>query len=136
VRFTGTVAGTTSTLAATINGVQLASQPAVTVVPGAPNRTQTEASFANSDVAAGDTDVLTIQVKDAAGNAIPDLLNGNFVFGLSGSSTGAFGTVTETSTPGTYTVTFTAGTAGTASQLSISVAGILIGEKPKVTVTV
>ena len=52
-----------------------------------------------------------------------------------GTSTGSFGTVTETATPGTYTTVFTGATAGSASSVLLAIDSILLNEQPKVKVT-
>jgi hypothetical protein len=134
--FTGILAGSASTLEVEVDGMELDTQPAVQVTPGAANGTKSTDSFATPTVAAANTDTLTMTVKDTAGNAITGLTNSDFVFGLfGGTSTGSFGTVTETQTPGTYTVAFTGEFAGTTTTLSIEVSEVLLGTKSKVTVT-
>jgi hypothetical protein len=87
-------------------------------------------------VIVGSTDIVTIVVRDAFGNAVSGLASNAFHFTLSGgTSAGVFGVVTETSTPGTYTVTFTGTTAGSASTLTATVNGATILAGPTVTVT-
>jgi hypothetical protein len=87
-------------------------------------------------VASGGTDVLTVVVKDGAGNAITGLAGSAFGFSLSGgTSRGTFGPVTATATPGTYTATFTATTAGTASAVTATVTGVTLATHPTVQVT-
>jgi len=135
VTFIGSTAGTTSTLTVTVGGVQLGSQPTVTVTPVAVSAANSTVSFASSSVLAGSTDVVTIGIKDAAGNAITRLPNSDFVFHLAGgTSAGSFGSVTETATPGTYTVVFTGVTAGTASALTLAVDLVSLSAHPAVTV--
>ncbi|HLN29925.1 MAG TPA: IPT/TIG domain-containing protein [Gemmataceae bacterium] len=93
-------------------------------------------SFATSTVTAGNADVLTILVKDTSGNLVSGLTNSAFSLNLSGgTSTGAFGAVSETATKGTYQATFTGATAGTASTLTVTVSGVTLTTKPAVTVT-
>jgi hypothetical protein len=93
-------------------------------------------SFASSTVASGGTDLLTIIVKDAGGNAVSGLGSSAFGFALSGgTSAGTFGAVTETATRGTYTATFTGTAAGTASTLTVIVSGVALTTRPAVTVT-
>ncbi len=134
--FTGTTAGTTSTLTTTVGGVTLGSTPTVQVSVGAISGTISTASFATATDASGSIDTLTIVVEDAAGNAISGLAGSAFGLGLSGgASTGTFGAVSETSPPGTYTATFTADTAGTASALTVTVSGITLTHKPAIRVT-
>ncbi len=134
--FIGVLAGTSTTLEVKIGGVQLVTQPSVQVTPGSVNAAKSIASFATPSVKTGNTDTLTITVKDANGNAITGLGDSDFFLGLfGGTSSGSFGTVTETQTPGTYTVVFTGEFAGTATTLSIRVDGVLLVTKPKVIVT-
>lgn len=134
--FTGATAGTASTLTLKINGVQLTSQPQVTVTTGSVSGTKSTVSFASSTNTSGTTDAVTIVVEDAGGNAITGLANSAFAFSLgSGTSTGTFGTVSATSTPGTYTTTFTGVTAGTASTLTLKVNSVQLSSQPQVTVT-
>ena len=93
-------------------------------------------SFGSSPVASGIPDVLTIVVEDTTGNAVTGLASGSFGFTLSGgTSAGTFSTVTETATPGVYTVTFTGTTAGTASTLTATVNGVTLAAQPTVQVT-
>jgi hypothetical protein len=135
VTFTGTTSGTASSVTATINGVAVAAQPAIKIIPGAVSPANSTVSFATSTVAPGGTDTVTIVVEDAAGNAITGLSSSSFGFSLSdGTSAGTFGIVTETTTKGTYTVTFTGITAGTASTLTTTVTGIILDAAPIVTV--
>jgi hypothetical protein len=134
--FTGTIAGTASTLTASVTGVALTSTPTITVTPGTVSSTTSTARFATPAVASGGTDTVTVVVKDAAGNAVPGLASGAFGFSLAGgTSAGTFGTVAETATTGTYTATFTAITAGTASTLTVTVSGIVLSPKPTLTIT-
>jgi hypothetical protein len=132
--FTGSIAGTATTVNLAIGGVQLSSQPTVQVTPGAVSSIKSSASFETSSVLAGGTDTLTIQAKDAAGNAITGLIDTQFILSLSGSSVGKFGTVTETTTPGTYTASFTGESAGKPSILGIEIGSIVLIKKPIVTV--
>ncbi|QJW99065.1 beta strand repeat-containing protein [Frigoriglobus tundricola] len=135
VTFIGSTAGTTSTLTVTVGGVQLSSQPSVQVTPIAVNAANSTASFASTSVLAGGTDVVTIRVKDAAGNAITRLPGSDFVLHLAGgTSTGSFGPVTETATPGTYTAVFTGTTTGTPSTLALTVHLVSLAAQPAVTV--
>jgi hypothetical protein len=134
--FTGTTAGTASALTATVSGVTLTTKPTVTVTPGAVSSANSTATFATSTVTSGSTDILTVTLKDAAGNAITGLANTSFSLVLSGgTSAGTFAGVIESATKGTYTTTFTGTTAGTADTLTVSVSGIALAAKPTVQVT-
>jgi Hypothetical glycosyl hydrolase family 15/Invasin, domain 3 len=133
--FTGTTAGTASTLTAVVNGVTLTSQPTVTVTVGPVSGSTSTASFASPTVASGSTDVLTLVVEDAAGNAVTGLSGSAFALSLAGgTSTGTFSAVTATATKGTYTVTFTATTAGTADTLTATVSSVVLTTKPTIQV--
>jgi hypothetical protein len=136
VLFTGTTSGTASTLTTTVNGTSLSSTPTLIVTVGPVSAATSTVSFASSTIAPGGTDTVTITVADANGNAITGLGNSAFSFALSGgTSQGTFGTVTETSTKGTYSVTFTGTTAGTVSTLTTTVNGVILNSKPTVQVT-
>jgi hypothetical protein len=135
--FTATTSGTASTLTTTISGVTLTTKPTITVTPGSVSGAKSTVGFASPTVTSGNTDAVTIVVKDAASNAIAGLTNSAFSFSLSGgTSTGSFGSVTETATKGTYTETFTAGTPGTVTTLTATVNGVVLNTKPTVQVTV
>jgi hypothetical protein len=84
--------------------------------------------LATASVTQGATDLLTIVVKDAAGNPVSGLASSAFGFNLAGgTSAGTIGTVTESATKGTYTATFTATIAGTADALTVSVNNVSVG---------
>jgi hypothetical protein len=133
--FTGTTAGTVSTLTVTAGGVTLTTQPTITVTTGSVSASTSTVSFASPTVAAGNTDVVTIVVKDGAGNPISGLASSAFSLALSGgTSAGTFSAVTATSTAGTYTSTFTGTTAGTASTLTATVSSVILNATPTVQV--
>ncbi len=135
VSFTGAVAGTARKIRITVDGELLAARPIIEVTPGAVSGTKSKVTVAAASLKAGKTEVVTIKVKDTAGNTIPDLLAADFSFALSvGTSLASFGTVTPTSTPGTYHVVMTGVTAGTAAELMVEVNGVTITTQPKVTV--
>lgn len=137
VTFTGTTAGTVSTLTATVVGVQLDSQPTIQVNPEPVSGSLSTVSFASSNDTSGTIDDVTITVKNVLGVAMTGLASSAFDFSLtSGSSTGSFGTVTESSTPGTYNVAFTGAIAGTASMLILDVQNVPVATEPEVTVKV
>jgi hypothetical protein len=135
--FTGLLSGTANSLTLKVSGVQLTTQPRVTVTPGAVNGTKSTVTFAAATDSSGTPDTVTIVVKDAAGNAVTGLASSAFAFSLAGgTSTGSFGTVTETATHGTYTAAFTGAIAGTASTLTLNVNSVQVATEPKVTVKV
>jgi hypothetical protein len=134
-QFTGAGAGSASMLTCSVSGVQLSSHPQVLVTPGAPSSSRSTVSLASGTVAAGSNDLVTIVVKDESGNAVTGLSPDDFAFALAGGqSSGVFGTVSETSTKGTYTAEFTGGTAGTTSSVTVTVNNVLLASSPQLTV--
>jgi hypothetical protein len=127
-------AGTGYTLQATDGTLGAATSAAFNIV--SVSATMSAVSFASPTVAPGNTDLVTLVVKDMAGNAVTGLSGSAFVLTLSGgTSAGTFGPVTETATHGTYTTTFTATSPGTASTLTATVSGIALTFRPTLTVT-
>jgi hypothetical protein len=134
--FTGVLAGSATPLEIEVNGVSLSIPPTVQVNPGFAYAAKSTAGFANPTVVSGKMDILTITVKDANGNPITKLTDIDFVLSLlGGTSSGSFGTVMETKTPGTYAMIFTGEFADTTTYLSVTVSGVLFSKKLKVTVT-
>ncbi|HEY2911635.1 MAG TPA: FG-GAP repeat protein, partial [Gemmataceae bacterium] len=133
--FTGNLAGTASTLTAKVNGVSLTAQPTVQVTAGPISASKSTVNFASATDVAGATDLVTIAVKDAAGNAISGLTNTDFALSLTGASQGSFGIVAETTTTGTYKTLFTGLATGTPSTLSTTVQGVSLTVHPTVQVT-
>jgi hypothetical protein len=133
--FTGTTAGTVSTLTVKVNGVSLSTTPTITVIPGSVSASNSSASFATSTVTVNNTDLVTIVVKDAAGNAIIGLASSAFAFALSGgTSNGTFGSVAATSTAGTYTTNLTGTATGSTATLTVTVSGVGLSSQPTVQV--
>ncbi len=133
VDFTGTTAGSASKLTAKVSGVTLNTKPAVQVVAGGVSASKSKVSFASSIVASGSTDVITIAVKDNDSNPITGLAGSAFSLALEGGvSAGTFGAAAATTTPGTYTVVFTATTAGSVSTLTTKVSGVTLTTMPTV----
>src|SRR6185312_5665382 len=122
--FTGIAAGTASTLSTKVGSVLLNSQPTIQVAALPISGSNSTVSFANPTDVSGSTDLVTIVVKDTGNNAVTGLANAAFVLTLAGGSTGSFGTVTETATPGTYTTNFTGNLAGAAATLTTKVNGV------------
>ena len=103
------------------------------MVAGGISGAKSAISFATPTVASGSTDVITIAVKDNNGNPITGLASSAFSFALAGGkSAGKFGSVSATTTPGTYAVVFTGTKAGTASTLTAKVRGVRLNTKPTV----
>ena len=133
--FTGVVAGTADALTVKVNGISIATNPTIQVAPSLVNATNSTVSVATTTLMSGSTDLVTIRVKDANKKAIGGLQNSDFTLGFSGGkSTGFFGAVSETSTPGTYTVLLTGVNNGSSSTLTIRVDGVLLASQPKITV--
>ena len=129
---TGTVAGT---VYGTVYG-PTAQSGTLTIVAQAPDASQSSVSPPTQTVTASSGDVsLTVVVGDVYGNAISGLGATDFevTSGMAGSLTPS---VTETSTPGTYTLilTDTDANGGAAQTLSVAVDAVPIGDV-QVTVT-
>jgi hypothetical protein len=134
VNFTGNHVGAVSTVEVTVDGVKLPSEPTVKVVSAVPAG-NSSVSFAKPTVPSGTIDTATITLQNAQGFPISGLPSSAFSFALSGgTSTGSFGAVTETATPGTYTANFTGIVAGTVQSLLLKVDGILVASHPSVQV--
>src|SRR4029077_858266 len=82
-------------------------------------------TLASPTVASGSADTITNIVRDINNLPVSGLNNNAFHFTLTGgSSTGVFSVVSETSTPGTYTATFTGAVAGTPSTVNLTIGGV------------
>jgi adhesin/invasin len=133
--FTGTTAGTATTLIATIGGSSVSSAlPTLTVSPGALSYSQTLVSVSSPTVSSGSTVTLTLTTKDAGGNNLG--VGGQTVlFSKSGGvSNGTISVVTDNGN-GTYSATFTATTSGTATSILATIGGTSVTSNPP-TVTV
>jgi len=132
---TGVKAGTATSLTLKINGLTITAKPTVQVVPGSASAIKSTVSVATTTLLSGHTDLITISLRDVNNNIITGLHSSDFTLGFTGGrSTGKFGTVSETSTPGTYTVLLTGGTNGSASALNVKVDGVLLASQPKIAV--
>jgi len=97
--------------------------------------TNSSLSFGAGTIASGNATTLTILVRDTSNAAVVGLPSNAFSFSLAGgTSAGTFGSVSTTATPGTYTVSFTGTTAGTASGLTAIVNGVTLTAHPTITV--
>jgi adhesin/invasin len=110
--FTGTFAGVNN-IVATIGGVKVVTgSPAVTVSPGVVNLAKSTVSLSQASVELGGAITVTLTARDAYGNVeTAGGLTVSFMLGGSGDSS-MFSSVVDHGN-GTYTATFTAGTAGT-----------------------
>jgi hypothetical protein len=132
--FTGEIAGSASTLLVEVDGLHLATKPTIQVVPGKVSASS-KFQFATALTKKGKNDVVTVIVGDNAGNLITGLVSGDFVFDFTeGTSSGSFGTVTETNTHGVYEVIFTGTQVGNATTVSLTIDGVLLTQKPKIRV--
>ena len=113
----------------------MTTQPTIQVTALPVSGSNSTVSFANPTDVSGSTDLVTIIVKDTGNNAVTGLANAAFALTLAGGSTGSFGTVTETATPGTYTTNFTGNLAGAAATLTTKVNSVSLTTKPTVQVT-
>ncbi|UYL09156.1 Ig-like domain-containing protein [Bdellovibrio sp. SKB1291214] len=134
--FSGAVAGSQTTIGATINGQGLSSTNAkVTVLPANYSAANSYVSLSATTVASRSTITATFYAMDATNTQLP---GGGLAVSFniaSGTSTGTFGATTDNG-DGSYTAVFTGKLVGTAASVSASVAGIPISSTlPTVTVT-
>ena len=131
----GTTAGTPSWVAATVEGALLQSGPSIAVVPGAVDAASSTATVADTPLASGTTELLTVHAVDGEGNPVVGLSPKSFVVSLSGGqSTVQSGLATPTATPGTYTIPLTGLRAGSAASLSVTVSNVQLTDRPTVQV--
>ncbi len=133
---TGVIAGTQSTVSATLDGVAVTSTlPFVKVLPGPISAATSVVSVSSGTVASGAVAILGLRAKDAAGN---NLTKGGatVVFSFSGgTSTGTIG-ATADSGNGKYTAPFTGLVAGSATTIGATVNGTPVSTAlPVLTVT-
>ena len=133
--FTGTLAGTATTISATIGGNPVVSTAAITVVPGVFSILQSTITAVPATIQSGSTATVTFIARDSAGNQeTSGGLSVSFSLGA-GTSTGTLSVVTDNNN-GTYTATFTGVLAGTARTINGIVNGISIPfGLPTITVT-
>lgn len=133
--FTGAIAGTATTIHATIGGVAVTSTTTITVVAGNTVAAKSVITVSKDTIASGGKDTLTLQAKDTAGN---NLTTGGLVVVFShtgGTSTGSISATTDNNN-GTYTAVFTADTAGTATTIHATIgAQQVTSTLPTITVT-
>jgi len=123
--FHGLLAGTATTMHATINGVTVSSTlPTVTVTPGLASPATSVVTAPVDSIASGASVLFTIQLKDAAGNALTTP-GGPVVFStIAGTSTGTFvPTPAAYAGAGTDTARFTGVLAGTVDSVKATVNG-------------
>jgi len=123
----GLLAGTVTTVHATINGLPVTSSlPTVRVTPGAPSAATSVVSIPVDSVASGASQLFTIQLKDAAGNPLTTAGGAAVQFSVaSGTSTGTIAPATAAfAGAGTDTSRFTGVVAGTADTVKATVNGV------------
>src|SRR5439155_10951779 len=111
--FTGVLAGTVTTLGATIGGNAVTTaHPTIAVTVGAVSVARSVITTSSGTLMSGSSATLTLQAKDAAGN---NEMTGGLVVVFTasgGTSTGTVGATTDNGN-GTYAATFTGVVAGT-----------------------
>jgi adhesin/invasin len=113
--FTGALAGSATTITATINGSPVVGTQNVTVTPGPFNVGTSTLAFSPTSVASGSTTVLTLTPKDAAGNSDPTGITSVDFVKVSGVATIAEGSSVSAAASGsTYVATLTGAVGGTA----------------------
>ena len=137
--FTGNLAGTATTIGATIGGTAVTGTlPTLQVTAGAPSTGQSLVTASAGTVASGSAVTLHLQAKDAAGNNVATG-GATVVFTAStgaGVSTGTIGSTTDNG-DGTYTATFTGVLMGTATTIGATIGGVAVTTAlPTVAVTV
>ncbi len=135
--FTGVLAGTPTSIGATINGTAVTSTlPTITVTPGPASKATSVVTTSAASVVSGTAATLTLQAKDAAGNK---LTTGGLTVGFTasgGTSTGTIGATTDNGN-GTYIATFTGVLAGTATTIGATIGGNAVTTpRPTIVVTV
>src|ERR1044072_8178018 len=133
--FTGLLAGTATTIGATINGSPVTSPlPTIAVSPGAISPAGSVITISNDTVASGASVTLKLRGKDAAGNNVAT--GGDAVaFGFSGgASTGTVG-ATADSGNGVYTATVARPPPGAATVITATInGGAVTTPRPSLTV--
>jgi YVTN family beta-propeller protein len=119
--FTGMLAGTPTTIGATVDGALVTSTlPTITVRPGAISAATSLVTVSDSVIGTGAVDTLFLQAKDAAGNLL-SAGGATVVFTQSGgTSVGAIGATTDLGN-GKYRALFTGQTAGTPTTIGATV---------------
>jgi adhesin/invasin len=133
--FTGTTAGTPTTISATIDSIPVTQPlPTITVVPGPMAPLQTIVRVSPRTILVGGQATLELVIRDAAGN---DLAKGGSqvtFLTAGGTSTGSIGPVADHDN-GHYTATFTGTGAGTPLTVGASVDGTpVVAPLPTLTV--
>ncbi|MGA2384408.1 MAG: invasin domain 3-containing protein, partial [Gemmatimonadales bacterium] len=127
---TGTLSSTSAeskTVSATISTLAITQTASVTVTPGAASVATSTVSVSAGTVQSGGTVTLTLQAKDLNGN---NLTSGGLAVVFSASGGTSAGTISPSpatdNSNGTYTATFTAVTAGTATTIHATIGGTAV----------
>jgi YVTN family beta-propeller protein len=121
--FTGVIAGTATTIGATINGsAVLTAAPTIVVTPGVISGATSVVTASTDTVLSGAVATLHLRAKDAAGN-LRTTGGDTVVFTASGGSSSGSISAAADSGNGVYTATFTGLAAGTATTISATVNG-------------
>ncbi len=133
--FTATISGTATSITATVGGSAVTSaSPTITVSTGAISIAQSLVSVSSSSVVSGGVVTFTLTAKDLNGNNL-STGGSTVVYSLSGGSSGGTISATTDNANGTYTATFSAVSAGTASTVNASIGGSLVASTlPTITV--
>ena len=134
--FTGVLAGTATTLTASINSAPVTTpMPTITVTSAGISVATSTLSVSNATVASGNTVTLSLQARDAAGNPIS---SGGATVAFShtgGTSTGTIGTTSDHGN-GNYTALFTGVISGTTTNIRATIGGVdVTTSSPTVAVT-
>jgi hypothetical protein len=132
--YTPTIAGSDN-VAIALGGEAIAGSPFTSVVsPGAISATVSAVAAAPPTVVADGTAAATVTVtlRDAHDNPIAGVAPTDFVLGVTGS--GIAGTLTETTTPGTYTFVVTNTVAQTVT-VTVEVRGVALDDEPTIQFT-
>jgi len=128
--FTGNVAGSATTITASLNGTAISTpSPTIGVLPGALSLDVSGISASAGTISAGLTSVLTLTAKDAFGNLIP-AGGETVVFSTVGGTSGGVLSPTTDNGDGTYTAVFTGQIAGTSATVAASVGGVPVTTTP------
>jgi adhesin/invasin len=127
--FIGQLAGTTTTLTATIDGATVTSPPVtVTVTPGDVSTQKSVFRASRATIAAGDSVELRLEAHDAAGNRITS--GGRTVlFVIAGDDPGGVVGPTSDRGDGTYVARYTGTRAGATDTISARIDGTPILQK-------
>ena len=132
--FRGGVAGTPTSIKATVNGILVTTaRPTVAVTAGAISALTSVVSTSSDTVASGSSGTLTLQAKDSAGNPLTSGGAAVVFSHTGGTSTVAIGTTTDHAN-GTYTALFTADSAGTATTIHATIGGVAVASTTTITV--